>query len=399
MAEEIQDEDLDLTDEVTDLGGTFSMLLDVHPGLAGTDFIKGLATKPEGGKPEGGKPEPVKTEPVKPEGGKQEPVKTEPVKTDGDKPEGKIPNNTPFFAKAPVKSEEIVPMGSSEEWAKAINSKFGIDTSADNWETTFFSSTEKWRADSTKAAQMESQIKEHNDFLADLPDELKIPMLALVQGEDWKAALKEAASGAIDFNKKFEDLPTESLVRHYIKDEDFTDEDFTAEGLKDPKMKSFLRAAQASFNADKKHHNSKRDEVYATVTAKQNAYKASVEASVGELKKELPFFGDKEAEELRDLLDTRGFLKMFIGDDGVLTKDAAKMLAFAKHGDHLLALAKDASFADGVTDKNSKVIKNASKDPSKAPGKDGKDAPSQEELLEQIKRGVTENWGNSGRTY
>jgi hypothetical protein len=378
-------------EEIGNLEGTFSMLLDVQPGLAKTDFIRDLSAPANGTQ---------SNEAAKPEG------ETQPE--GGGKPEGETQPEagvdeaalaTPFFSKAPKKDAEVVSMGTTEEWAKTIGSKFGIDTSAKNWESSFIESTSKWRADSGKVSELESRIKEHDDFLADLPDQLKIPMLALIQGEDWETSLREQASGQINFNKKVEDLPVDLLVKHYIKEEEFTDEDFSAEGMKDPKMKSFVRAAKASFIADKKQHDSKREEVYESVRTKQNAFKNSVEVSVSELKKDLPFFGDKDAEELRSLLDTKSFLKMFFAEDGTLNKQAAKMLAFAKHGDHLLTIAQDKAFAKGVSEKNAGVIKNATKNQSNNGSNQQADSSSNDDILRQIKAGMVDNWGVGSGTY
>jgi hypothetical protein len=261
---------------------------------------------------------------------------------------------------------------------KYVKSNYGVDD-AKKFLTEI---APKWREQAQKLGDVSKKVESYDKFFETMPEKLFNAVMAFDQGEDWESQFQK--DPGLNFNKKVDDYSKEQLINHYFPGK-FSKDDFTDAEEENKALEVAYDAAKLKYDVDKRSFDGKRAEIVGKQKAQMEAYKASINGSVENLRKTLPLISDIAINDSAKTLEggANAILAEFIDEKGSLRPDAAMKLTMAKHG--MEALQQYMNFATKRTETEVRE-----EFVSKAPDKiaSGNAADKKQELSENGKRAM-----------
>jgi hypothetical protein len=195
-----------------------------------------------------------------------------------------------------------------------------------------------WRKQASELPEYKKKADGIEKGLSALPTELQEAIQVAASGGDWKSAVNN--SKLVDFSKGLEKQEDKNLINHFFPGK-FTEEQLEdIENSDDTAISIALEAAKEKFSMLKQQRDQKVQSMIKEAQDRQAAYSASIDTAFETLNESLPLFKDESAKaDVRQVLESGDFMKLFIGNDGALKPDAAQNVLMVLKGketiDHL----------------------------------------------------------------
>lgn len=190
---------------------------------------------------------------------------------------------------------------------------------------------EQWRSMEPEYQTLKTQNENLEKNLQAMPPELYQAMKASIEGSDWRAVLN--STPALDFNKKAEEVPAESLVEAFLPGK-FSQEEWEEYNDRDGDP-SIKKAIDMALEVSKDKFNAKKNEfknVLETERARNEDYQRKFSESLNKaneyVKSQMPGISDDYVNNLNQKITKEGIVNHFYNPDGTLKETAA--LAFLK---------------------------------------------------------------------
>lgn len=229
----------------------------------------------------------------------------------------------------------------------------------------FFESVDKWRNDSQKLAEVSQQQEEMLNGLGSLPQPIKNAIQSYANNEDWRSAFLDSTSN-ISYDKNFESLDKEDVVKHYFKDKykklkDKLDNEDIDEDDYQERISDFYDSSKTLFETEKKAFEKRRAELLESEKQKAEALKSSAISSVNSLKDEFPNFNSAQLQRIKQHLVNGDIESLFVVD-GKYSEDAAKKIALALYGDKILKAKIDVAKRTAMNESKEEFFQRGNKD-------------------------------------
>ncbi len=337
--------------EVTPQAAAMLDLIESNPSILDTDQeVKAWYEQHQaifgGGEPAEQKPAEKKPADKKPE--EQKPAEQKPVE-EKKNPWRKKSTETDF---ASVTFDDL---------PKVVSEKFGIDTTKENWLSSFLTSFEKQRAIASQTSNISSEVEKTKAFIANLPQEIKVAIKAHSEGEDWKSVV--LSDNSFSYDKKFEELTVEeksSFINKVMKKE------VKAEDLSKEESASLIESAKDRYEINKEKSELAKTKALEDKKAKIEKRANEAEKSVLLLKQSIPDLDEDAINEVKEVITAKGISSLFIGEDNELLPDVAERVAFVLYGRNLLEEFSAISSAKGANQERQEIIeRNISRQPER----------------------------------
>lgn len=238
-------------------------------------------------------------------------------------------SSLPFFSEGDGDENELasVSLENLPDYAK----KIGVDTTKEGWFAELVSKAAP-PVDNTTKVKYDELVESINL----LPKELASAVNLAIEGKDWRSLLSN--SSAIDLSKDFSELSADEKIKvhnFYFPDDII----LPGEDISKKEVVKSIKAAEAKFGTDKYIQKEKTEKETKRIQDSKAQYISSVDASIGELKKEYPNFSKKELKEVEEVIKNQGVYNMFFDKQGNLKPDGAKKIVFALKGEDVLRVA------------------------------------------------------------
>ncbi len=233
------------------------------------------------------------------------------------------------------KKSKVPSFETSDEALEYMKKKYSVKDPSK-----FFESVDKWRNQSQKASDYESNYDELVEGLGSLPQPIKDAIDAYANAQDYREAFKQSTP-SIDFSKDVDDLDKEAVVSHYFKAKVEKQKKKVDDGELYPEeydeyIEDMYDSAERLFKSDKKDWERERVDYIRQEEESNEALKNSAINSVDSLKNKYPNFSSNELRKIRTSLVDGGLENLFYDKNGVFKEDAAEKVALALYGDKLI---------------------------------------------------------------
>jgi hypothetical protein len=321
------------------------------PGMADEEGVKNLMKTVEKVKgSEGGKKEESKVEDKKEEEKKEE-DKPEDKKEEENKKEEKEETGVwGITTKTDAKKIET-----EDEFKDYVKKKYAIEDY-----NTLVASADKWRADSQKLVDVNTQYTNVVEGLASLPMPIKNAINAWSTAKDWEKAFSSTGS-RLDFDAEVSEHSKDTLVKHYFPDKlEKLDKKLKGEEIEEDDYKERVEDLHDSsitlYKKDKENFESQRATLLKESEQVQTKFRDSAVSSVDVLKGRFPDFNPDELNGVQQGLVRNEINALFFDKDGLYLKDAAIKFALAKHGEPLLERIKEMAKREGESKATEEMV-------------------------------------------
>ena len=243
------------------------------------------------------------------------------------------------------KKDEVV-FENFEQVATVLKKDFGQDVKEIKDLGKFLTSAEGWRKDASKFKDTEKKVAQFENIFTEMPEPLLDAIKTHFNGGNWEEPIKNRPK--FDYSVDVKKQDTKALVNHYFPGK-FTDEDFTAES-KSPALEIAEQASIDKFSTEKIGYESKRTADVAKGKQKLELRRASVAGSVSALKESFPDLPDSDIKEISSVMESGDINSLFFNTDGSFKKEAAEMLALARHGRSVISQFMDVAAKRGANE-------------------------------------------------
>lgn len=234
-----------------------------------------------------------------------------------------------FFGKEKKGAEVKVPaFKTTEDMRSFVEKEFNVKDINE-----FFSKASEWRQSEGNVEKLQTEKKQLEDFIANLPDQLFNSMELFYtdpSSDKWKAALKQIDS-KIDFSKSFDSNNEKDIIDHYfpgeISADDYADKD------KNSIVKKAASLAKQNFERDSKAISENKKTISTQLENRSKLVTASVDKSINSMMKSYPGLGEGEVKKIQKMMLTGDYSSLFLHQDGTFSEEAAKNLAMALFGE------------------------------------------------------------------
>jgi hypothetical protein len=224
----------------------------------------------------------------------------------------------------------------------------------------FFNSVDKWRNQSQKATEFESQYNDMLEGLGSLPQPIKDAIDAYANAQDYHQAFNSSTS-QINFESNAEDIGKEEMVSHYFKakvekKKAQLDEGEIYEEEYNDYIDDLHDNALRLFKSEKRDWERERADIIKREEDRSKSIKNSAASSVDSLKEKYPNFSSNELKKIRTRLVQQDLRGLFFDKDGNYKADAAEKLALALYGNKLIDQLTAEAKADGESSANADIV-------------------------------------------
>jgi hypothetical protein len=201
-----------------------------------------------------------------------------------------------------------------------------------------------WRKQASELPEYKKKAEGIEKGLGALPTELQEAIQVAASGGDWKSAVNNTK--LVDFTKPVEKQDEKNLINHFFPGK-FSEEQLEdIQNSDDTAISIALEAAKEKFSMLKQQRDQKVQSMIKQAQDRQAAYSASIDTAFKTLGESLPLFKDESAKtDVRQVLESGDFMKLFVGDDGALKPDAAQNVLMVLKGketiDHLTTFIRN----------------------------------------------------------
>ena len=174
-----------------------------------------------------------------------------------------------------------------------------------------------------KLDDAELRVKEYDVFFSTMPDDLKAVIADYYNKADYKQTMTKVV-GKVDYSKPVTTYKDEDLIVMY--NPEITQDDF--EDMSEREKNSLYKAAKTLYEKEHNDIIEKAEKTKQMQFDSAKKYVESIEASVEELKKQMPNLGADKTEKIRQQM-LQGY-SLF--ENNAYRKDAAYRIAMAEHG-------------------------------------------------------------------
>lgn len=289
------------------------------------------------------------------------------VKEVKDKKDKKATYDNPFVTEEAEAVEKAkVELKDFEQTAKYLSDSFGVEVKTfDDIKTV----VEKHNTLNEKSGQLEvenSKLKQYQDVFETMPDEIFSIVEAWIGEKDFHQEIENQSRANIDFSMPVGKQDIKKVVEYYNPGK-FSDEDY--QDIDDDKaMQSVVILAKKAYEKDQETLKGKRA-IYKKDTDEANAkFVKSVEASVGNLSKSIPFMKEGHKAKISKILQGghNSITGLFFNEEGFLKEDAGKLIALALYGEEAIKIQSEIASRKGESKANEQVVtRSATKDERK----------------------------------
>lgn len=229
-------------------------------------------------------------------------------------------------------------------------------------------SAKKWRMDSQKVAEVQSQVQQYESMFDNMPSEMLDGIRAFFEGRsDWKQSIVNTST--LDFRKSVDEIKTRDLIDHYFPGE-FTEEDFSAE--EKPKALTLAeKAAKDKFSIEKKGREEKSASELKAAQARLEAKKASITSSFASLKESFPNLDNSLEKQVKSIMESGDINSIFYNKDGSFKPNAAESLMMAIKGNETIKKLVAIASKQSESKTNEEILTRASDNRKPASGGSG----------------------------
>lgn len=242
-----------------------------------------------------------------------------------------------------------------EEFKEYVKKKYAIEDY-----NTLVSSADKWRVDSQKLVDVNTQYTNIVEGLASLPMPIKNAINAWATAADWEKAFSSTGS-RLDFDADIDEHDKDLLVKHYFSDKlEKLDKKLKDENIEEDdhreRVEDLYDSSKTLYKKDKENFESQRAILLKESEQVQTKFRDSAVSSVDVLKGRFPDFNPDELNGVQQGLVRNEINALFFDKDGLYLKDAAIKFALAKHGEPLLERIKEMAKKKGESEATEKMV-------------------------------------------
>jgi hypothetical protein len=170
----------------------------------------------------------------------------------------------------------------------------------------------------------------------------------------------------LDWEVEHSKQNVETLVERYLP-EDYDDllgqleDSKISEEEFEKQIKLLSRATKQMFERDKQAIKKEREDYVENIEKHQKQFRKSALLSVSEFSKAYPGFSKSEMNKLRTTLTEGKLDDLFFNSDGTYKPEAAKLVAFALHGDKFMGTVKGRAKREGESEANMRLVDSSPK--------------------------------------
>lgn len=312
--------------------------------------------------------------------------------------EQKIDN--PFVAAE--KEEEQVEVKDFDQAASFITAKTGVEIKDIGDIPKLVSAYTSLKEDVDNVTSEKNQLLDYKAAFDGMPDDLLSIVLSWLNEKDYHEQIQSIARMSIDFSKPVSAHTDKELINVYFPGK-FSDEDYQ-EANDDPGLTKAigvaLDAAKANYKKDQQNIQDARQKHKDSQEETRKSFERSRDASLDSLKKDVPFLQEQHKQKIKGILDggIYSIMELFADKDGMLKKDAAKLIALAIYGEDAIKSQSKKSANKAETQAREEILKRTStKDEKKSDVKgkapSGSDEKAAKEEITRIipQTGVSQN--------
>ena len=265
-------------------------------------------------------------------------------------------STNPFFAEKPLKKQKEIPVNFEvpKEFVEIMSTHFGVKELP-----TFLNSVQTWRSQAQEASELRKTQELIQSDLAAMPYEIKMMIDAWSNGKDYLEPIQTMQR--LDWEVEHSKQNVETLVERYLP-EDYDDllgqldDGKISEGEFEQQIKLLSRATKQMFERDKQALKKEREQYVENIEKHQKQFEKSALLSVSEFSKAYPGFSKSEMNKLRTTLTEGKLDDLFFNSDGTYKPEAAKLVAFALHGDKFMGTVKTRAKREGESEANQRIV-------------------------------------------